>query len=106
MSEITEWTFAADFAKWISHYLDHQRLPFKDAQVETKSAGSAKRRDFVLYARDGRKVLTGEIKFPENPEGQTPFNPREVLNARRKARLAGVTYFFYVERQQPRPVAD
>jgi type I restriction-modification system DNA methylase subunit len=95
MTEQTEWTFAAEVAKWMSLHLQGRRnLPFVDAKVETKTAGSLKRRDLTLYDRDGNKVLTGEIRFPDAVDGQTPYNATIVTDARRKARAAKSPFFF------------
>src|SRR6266849_10183488 len=94
MAEITEWTFAADAAKWMTLYLQGRRhLPFTEAKVEIKGAGSHKRRDLVLYDRDGRKALTAEIKLPDTREGQTPFNASLVTGARRKAAQSQAPFF-------------
>ena len=95
MSEITEWTFAADAAKWMTLHLQGRTAsPFSEAKVEIKSQGSQKRSDITLYDRDGRKALTGEIKFPDAKEGQTPFNGAVVADARRKAQRAKTPFFF------------
>ena len=95
MAEHTEWTFAAEVAKWMSLHLQGRRnLPFVDAKVETKTAGSLKRRDLTLYDRDGNKALTGEIRFPDAVDGQTPYNATIVTDARRKARAAKSPFFF------------
>jgi type I restriction-modification system DNA methylase subunit len=95
MAEITEWTFAADVAKWMTLYLQGRpSSPFSDAKVEIKSRGSQRRCDLALYDRDERKALTGEIKFPDTKDGQTPFNGKVVADARHKARRAKAPYFF------------
>ncbi len=95
MSEITEWTFAADVAKWMTLYLQGRTSsPFSEAKVEIKNRGSQKRNDITLYDRDGRKALTGEIKFPDTKDGQTPFNETVKRGARRKAQQAKAPFFF------------
>jgi len=95
MPEITEWTFAADAAKWISLYSQgRSSSPFAEARVETKAAGSLKRRDLTVYDRDGKRALTGEIRFPDAQDGETPYNAKLVTDARRKARNAGAPCFF------------
>ena len=49
MPELTEWTFAADAAKWITMWLHGRKsMPFTEAKVEQKSKGSLKRRDLSL----------------------------------------------------------
>lgn len=93
--ESTEWTFAADAAKWMSLLLHAQtKLPFVDAKVEQRSSGSAKRSDLILYDRDTKPALTGEIKLPDTVEGQTPFHAKLVNDARRKASRLGCPFFF------------
>ena len=95
MPELTEWTFAADAAKWMTMWLHGRKsMPFTEAKVEQKSSGSLKRRDLSLLDRDGKKALTGEIRFPDAKDGQTPYNARLVTDARRKAARAGAPFFF------------
>ncbi len=95
MHELTEWTFAADAAKWMTVWLHGRKaMPFIEAKVEQKSSGSLKRRDLSLLDRDGKKALTGEIRFPDAKDGQTPYNAKLVTDARRKALRAGAPYFF------------
>jgi type I restriction-modification system DNA methylase subunit len=95
MAEITEWTFAAQAATWMTMWLHGRRgMPFTEAKVEQKATGSAKRRDLSLLARDGKKALTGEIRFPDAKDGETPYNAKLVTDARRKAARAGAPFFF------------
>src|SRR5437667_3160001 len=91
MAELTEWTFAADAAKWITIWL-HGRKSI--AKVEQRATGSLKRRDLSVIDRDGKKALTGEIRFRDAKDGQTPYNAKLVTDARRKALRAGAPYFF------------
>src|SRR5439155_24235 len=71
--ESTEWTFAADAAKWMSLFLHSQaKSPFADAKVEQRGAGSAKRSDLVLHDRDG----AGSTVPPEI--GIVPLQPDEL----------------------------
>lgn len=95
MPELTEWTFAADAAKWITMWLHGRKsMPFTEAKVEQKSSGSLKRRDLSLLDRDGKTALSGEIRFPDAKDGQTPYNAKLVTDARRKAARAGARFFF------------
>jgi type I restriction-modification system DNA methylase subunit len=95
MAEITEWTFAAQAATWMTMWLHGRRaMPFTEAKVEQKATESAKRRDLSLLARDGKKALTGEIRFPDAKDGETPYNAKLVTDARRKAARAGAPFFF------------
>ncbi|MBI5388424.1 MAG: N-6 DNA methylase [Verrucomicrobia bacterium] len=94
MAEITEWTFAADAAMWMTLYLQgHKQLPFAEAKVEIKGKENQSRRDLVLFDRDGRKALTAEIKLPDTREGQTPYNAGLIADARRKAAQSHAPYF-------------
>jgi len=95
MPDINEWTLTADIAKWIAEILrDRVDLPFSDAKVEERGEGSLKRRDITVYHRDGRKVLTGELKMPDSPQGRSPFQDSLVMDAHEKADAIGVQYFF------------
>lgn len=70
------------------------KSPFADAKVEQRGAGSGQRSDLVLYERDGKPALTGEIKLPDAVDGQTPFHAKVVSDARRKAARLGCRFFF------------
>ena len=81
MPGLTEWTFAADVAKWMTIWLNQRKsMPFVEAKVEQKSSDSLKRRDLSLLDRDGKKALTGEIRFPDAKDGQTPYNAKLVTD--------------------------
>jgi hypothetical protein len=93
--EIYEWEFTADVASWINEILvKSPRLPFSRAKCEQPSSGSRKRRDLTLLDQDKRAVLTGEVKMPWANDGRSPYNNAVVQDARRKARLAEVRFFF------------
>jgi len=95
MSDINEWTFAADVCKWIGEILvTNPGLPFSEAKVEQPSGPSRKRRDLTLYDRTGEPVLTGEIKLPDRPDGQSPYSHALLEDAFDKANQKGVAYFF------------
>ena len=92
---MNEWQFTSDVAKWIYLLLERNKeLPFGDAYCEGQSADSPKRRDLTIKDRNGRVVLTGEVKLPGQKDGATPYNAKSVEDARAKARRAGVDYFF------------
>lgn len=94
-SEINEWEFTADAASWINEILvKSPRLPFSRAKCEQRGSDSAKRRDLTLLDKDKRAVLTGEVKLPYQKDGGSPYNEAVVQDARRKARIAGVRFFF------------
>jgi len=94
-SPITEWEFTGSIANWIAEILvRNPRLPFSEAKIEKRSPGSTKRRDLTLLDKDKKAVLTGEVKLPWATDGRSPYNEAVVQDARRKARLAGVRFFF------------
>jgi hypothetical protein len=93
--EINEWEFTGDVQKWITEILlKNARLPYSEAKIEQPGSGSLKRRDLTLLDKDKRAVLTGEVKLPYRQDGGSPYNEAVVQDARRKARLAGVRFFF------------
>lgn len=95
MPEINEWTFTADVCKTIQGILtSNPALPFSGAKVEERAGAGRKRRDLTLYDRDGRPVLTGEIKLPDRPDGQSPYATPLLEDAHDKANARGVEYFF------------
>ena len=94
-SPITEWEFTGSIANWIAEILvRNPRLPFSEAKIEKRSPGSTKRRDLTLLDKDKKAVLTGEVKLPWAADGRSPYNEAVVQDARRKARLARVDFFF------------
>jgi hypothetical protein len=95
MPEINEWTFTADVCKTIQGILaDNSGLPFSEAKVEQRSPTGRKRRDLTLYGTSDRPVLSGEIKLPDRPDGQTPYADALVVDAFNKANAKGLEYFF------------
>ncbi len=95
MPVTNEWSFTAEAAKWMTQILAARlELPFSDVRVEIPVPGSQKRHDLVLYGRDGKPALAGEVKLPDRLNGGTPFNETVVTDAQNKANLLGVEYFF------------
>jgi hypothetical protein len=95
MPEINEWTFAADVCKTIQGILaENPGLPFSEAKVEEGVSGKRKRRDLTLYGTEARPVLTGEIKLPDRPDGQSPYSTPLLEDAFQKANAKGVEHFF------------
>ena len=94
-TEINEWEFTADVAKWIAEILiRNPRLPFSEAKCEQRGSDSLKRRDLTLFDKNRVKVLTGEIKLPYRADGGNPYIDSVVQDARQKALRAGVNFFF------------
>jgi hypothetical protein len=70
---MNEWEFTADVAGWINEILQKDpSLPFDRAKCEQTKEGSSKRRDLTLLDKNGRPVLTGEIKLPYRKDGGSP----------------------------------
>ena len=93
---MNEWEFTAEAAGWIKQILDKASggLPFSDCRCEQVSRGSRKRRDLTLLDKARRPLLTGEIKIPYQPEGNSPYIQKVVDDAREKAKRAGARFFF------------
>jgi len=92
---MNEWEFTAQVASWIDLILrNNPSLPFSEARCEQRGKGSLKRRDLTLLDKDGKAVLTGEVKLPFRPDGGSPYNAAVVKDARSKALQAKVRLFF------------
>jgi type I restriction-modification system DNA methylase subunit len=90
-----EWNITALAASWMTEACNARpELPFSHAEVENTVKGSARRHDLVLFHRNGKKVLTGEVKRPENPDGRDPTADALLMDAFTKASLSGIPYFF------------
>jgi methylase of polypeptide subunit release factors len=95
MPEVNERTFAADVCKTIQGILaGNPGLPFSEAKVEEGARAGRKRRDLTFYGATGEPVLTGEIKLPDRPDGQSPYSDPLLEDAFQKANARGVEYFF------------
>lgn len=93
---MNEWEFTSAVATWMSSAIqaNSRGLPFSEARCEQTAPRSQKRRDLTLIDADGQPVVTGEVKMPYQPEGNSPYRANVVKDARRKAKRAGVKYFF------------
>ncbi len=92
---MNELQFTARVTQWIAITLEgNPSLPYSHADIEEKLKGSQKRRDITLHDNNGNVVLTGEVKLPYSPEGQSPFNDELVADARKKARFVRSPFFF------------
>ncbi len=90
-----ELEFTANVAAWLGSIFDKDpSLPFGSASCEKRSRGRQLRRDLTLNGRDGRPLITGEVKLPYQKDGATPHHADVVKDARGKAQKAGVGYFF------------
>lgn len=65
----------------------------EERQIDPAS-GRYKRCDIRLSGPTGRKLVSGEMKRPEVPEGRDPANEKLVQDARRKAVARGLPYYF------------
>src|SRR6266851_3680108 len=94
---IHELDFCAKVASWADAYLAGSDSPFSSSGIEGFGTGilKNKRRDLRLYDRaTGRVAITGEVKLPGVPKGDSPYNEAVVQDAAVKADNAGVQYFF------------
>ena len=90
-----ELQFTASVATWMTLIIEKDpTLPFSSARCEGRSRGNPERRDLSLYGKDGKALVTGEVKLPYQKDGATAYNAAVVKDARRKAERAGVSYFF------------
>jgi hypothetical protein len=92
---MNEWEFTALAAQWITGAIENNRdSPFREARCEQTSRGSRQRRDLTLVGKDGKKLVSGEVKMPYQAEGGSPLRSGVVRDARAKAQRAKVNYFF------------
>ena len=92
---MTEWEFTGDAKSWLDQAIQQDPpLPFKEAKVEQRGSGSNQRRDLSLLGKDGRVLITGEVKLPYRKDGSSPYLQPVVADARSKARKAGARFFF------------
>jgi hypothetical protein len=62
--------------------------------MEDYPIGKRTRKDLVLFDRLDNKVLSGEVKLPDSPDGRTPYDAQLVEDAHIKASTDGIDYFF------------
>ncbi|MGH8031754.1 MAG: HsdM family class I SAM-dependent methyltransferase [Luteimonas sp.] len=90
-----ELEFTANAAAWLTAIFDkNPATPFSSASCEKRSRGRQLRRDLTLSGKDGRPLVTGEVKLPYQKDGATPYHADVVKDARIKAAKAGAEYFF------------
>lgn len=90
-----EHEFTADVVRWMDSIIENNSsLPFAAVKFDRRSKGVSKRRDISLLGKDGRVLVTGEIKLPYQKDGATPYNTTVVSDARDKATRARAEYFF------------
>lgn len=95
MPATNEWSFTSEVATWITQILETRPdLPFKNARVEKPDQYSQKRNDLVIYGRDGKPAISGEMKMPDKANGGTPYNAVVVKDAHDKADHLTVAHFF------------
>lgn len=92
----TEWTIVGDAKSWMDALLSSHgaAASFSKVKLETRTAGSLKRRDLTILDRAGAVALTGEAKVPFAPDGASPFVESTVVDARKKALAARSPWFF------------
>lgn len=95
MPVTNEWSFTSEAATWITQIAANRLdLPFAEARVEKPVKDSRQRHDVIIYGRDGKPAISGEVKMPDKANGGTPFNETLVKDAQNKADSLGVEYFF------------
>ena len=96
-TRIHEVAFCAEVSKWADLYFARNDSPFSSSGIEGFGTGALKnkRRDLRFDDRmTGRVAITGEVKLPGAPKGDSPYNETVVQDAAQKADNAGVQYFF------------
>ena len=92
---MNEWEFTQLAATWMQQAIDADpSLPFRHARTEQTTHGSATRRDLTLLDAGNRPLLTGEVKMPYQPDGNSPYRFEVLRDARAKAKRAGCDYCF------------
>lgn len=87
--------FTAEASTWLTQHIEKDpALPFQKAVCERRAKGAQQRRDLSLIGKDGKSLVTGEVKLPYQKDGATPYNATVVKDARRKAERSGAKYFF------------
>ncbi len=90
-----ELKFTASAASWMNLIIEKDNtLPFSEVMCEGRTKGSQRRRDLSLLGKDGKVLVTGEVKLPYQKDGATPHNATVISDARIKATRAGAAYFF------------
>jgi len=97
MTRVGELTFKGDVLQWIGEILrENPSLPFSAVKQELPSPRAGEppqRHDLVLFDRQGRPALTGELRLPDHPQGHHPYLQALVKDAHDKADRAGVKWF-------------
>jgi type I restriction-modification system DNA methylase subunit len=93
---VDERTFCGDVKAWIDEILARRSdLPYGEAKVEEHLVGSQKRLDLKVFYRGSQRVaLTGEVKMPDKPYGQSHLDGELVEGAFEKASRLGSNYYF------------
>jgi len=90
-----EWNITGQAATWLSEICKARpELGFDHAEVENTVDGKRTRHDITLFDADGKRVLCGEAKRPENPDGRNPMAGALLEDAFLKASQSGIRYFF------------
>ena len=90
-----EHEFTADVVSWMDRIIENDpSLPFAAVKFDRRTRESPNVAIFRCLGKDGRILITGEIKLPYQKDGATPYNATVVSDARAKARRARAEYFF------------
>jgi hypothetical protein len=96
-TRIHEVDFCAEVAKAAKEaFISQSTSPFADVRIEGFGSGSSgrQRKDLRFLDKEGRILLTGEVKLPGTPEGRSAYDAKLIQDAQQKADNASVQYFF------------
>lgn len=96
MTPLNEVQFVGNVKSWIDQICrtEGPDFPFEKAEMEDYPSGKRTRKDLVLFNREGKKVLSGEVKLPDRMDGRTPYDSDLIEDAHIKASTDGIDYFF------------
>jgi hypothetical protein len=91
-----EVAFCADIKSWAEAlFAAHPEWPFSRAAIEQYGPTGRKRQDIRFYRRGNETaVISGEVKLPGTPEGQSPYQPDLMQDAFTKADSIQCLYYF------------
>lgn len=91
-----EVAFCSDIQSWSEAlFARHPEWPFSRAAIEQYGPTGHKRQDLRFYRRGNQSpVISGEVKMPGTPEGQSPYHAALIQDAYQKADNIQCPYFF------------
>ena len=91
-----EVAFCGDIKSWADAlFALHPEWPFSRAAIEQYGPTGRKRQDLRFYRRGNQSpIISGEVKMPGTPEGQSPYHADLMQDAYQKADNIQCPYFF------------